>query len=222
MSKFKNFILKYHIIELIIAGLIYAFMGILYLTTPLINSNGHELHWAIDDMIPVVKPFVLFYYSYYLAPIIFFWLTSFYDKAKFKTMMISIYFCVIIANIVYCCYQVKMVRPTIEGNDIFSKLINWMYTKGDPTGLNCCPSLHTVMGTFTAIALLFNKKAPWWLQVIGIFFGIGITLSTLFIKQHYVLDVICGFSLSIIVYFIVKLLTKLYLNHKAKEGIKNE
>ena len=219
-DKAKEFILKYHVIEFIISGLIYAFMGIFYTLALKINSDvslAHEVHWKIDEMIPMVKPFVIFYYLYYIIPPLFCWISSFYSKKRFVTLMISIYSCILIAFTIYCFYQVHMVRPVLEGSDIFTTMIRWMYEDADPLALNCCPSLHTVMGTFTALALLGIKKAPWWSKVIGIICGIGITISTLFIKQHYVLDVLCGLALALIVYFIVVLCVNIYLKHKEKK-----
>lgn len=218
MNRLKNIWNKYNLFYLVLAALIYLVIGILYLITPIINSNGHEIKWAIDDKIPVIKPFVIFYYLYYIVPIILFWLVSFYDKKKYYRVVISGYLCAIFSSIVFSIYQVHMVRPEINGDDIFAILIRWMHNEIDPLALNCCPSLHSVIGIYTMISLIGIKKLPVWSKILSIVCGLGIILSTLFIKQHYVLDVICGILTATIIYMVTYIAQHYYYKKKDEKA----
>jgi membrane-associated phospholipid phosphatase len=106
-------------------------------------------------------------------------------------------------------YQVKMVRPEIVGNDIFDIWVRWLYSM-DPTALNCFPSIHSVVGTMMVIGGLNNDKVlfPKWLSVLSVIFGVGCALSTVFIKQHYFIDMVVGAIIAIVVYTIVFLIDK--------------
>ena len=103
-------------------------------------------------------------------------------------------------------YQVKMMRPEITGNDIFDNSIKILYTYLDPTGLNCFPSIHAIIGIMTAIASYKNKVFPKWMQIIGILIGIGCAISTVFVKQHYFLDLLAGTIIAILVYSLVNII----------------
>lgn len=211
MEKIKEIWKKYNLLYLLLPLLFYAYQGILYLIIPLINSNGHEIPIWLDNKIPVIKFFVIFYYIYYVLPIILIWYVSFKDKQRSKILICSCFISATICYIFFCFYQVHMVRPEIVGNDIFSILIRFMYNTSDPKALNCCPSIHTIMGIFTIISLLKVKNISILKKIGAVVCGAGIILSTLFIKQHYVIDVLAGIGLSLIVYFIVYLIFKFNL-----------
>ncbi|MGM9971695.1 MAG: phosphatase PAP2 family protein [Anaeroplasmataceae bacterium] len=213
MKKIKAFFIKYNILFLILPILFYACQGILYTLLPLINSNGHYIGLSIDNKIPVIDVFVIFYYIYYFFPILLIWLVSFKDKKKSYRMIISSFVVGTLCYIFFCFYQVQMIRPEITSNSIFSKMILFIY-KSDPYALNCCPSIHTIMGVYTAITLINVKGISWISKLIAIFMGLGIILSTLFIKQHYVIDVIAGLLVSLIIYFIVYIIQKKYYKDK--------
>lgn len=214
-EKFIYYYKKYHIQYLLLIVFLYALKLILYRLSSSLN-NYHTINMKIDKLIPFCKYFIIFYFTYYwLTPLILY-LTSYSNKRKFYKLIISTTITCLLANVIFSIYQVKMIRPEIIGNDLFDLWINWLYTDLDPTALNCFPSVHAVMGIITIIASYKNSTMPKWLQVSGIILGIGCAISTVFIKQHYFIDVVIGTILIIVIYSLVSLID----NKLKKQNIK--
>lgn len=198
---------------LLILGM-YLLKLIMYEFSCNINTNGHLIHMKIDELIPFCKYFVILYYTYYWLPPLLLYLTSYTDTKKFYRLLISATSACIIANICYITYQVQMVRPEINGNDFFDLWVKFTYFF-DPQALNCFPSVHAVMGVFMIIASYKTNKFPKWLQIASFISGIGCILSTVFIKQHYFIDVVAGVFLMSIAYVITLFVDKKIQKKKA-------
>lgn len=96
----------------------------------------------------------------------------------------------------YACYaflQSYVERPQVAGDDVFSAMIRNVYAGDQP--YNDFPSLHASLATLFAI--------HWWRvdrrlgAVIGIWAAL-IAVSTVFVKQHYVPDVVAGVALAVV------------------------
>ena len=61
-------------------------------------------------------------------------------------------------------------------------------------------------------------KMPKWLTIVSIIFGVGCILSTVFVKQHYFIDMVAGTILFIIVYPLVIYFEKLILKRKEQKN----
>lgn len=213
-EKLINYYKKYHIHYLLIVAFLYGLKLIMYELSSTITTNSHTINMQIDTLIPFCKYFVFFYFAYYWFTPLVIYLTSYSSKRKFFKLIITTTITCVLANIVFLTYQVKMTRPEILGNDLFDLWIKWLYTDLDPTALNCFPSLHAAMGVITVIASYKNNIFPKWLQITGIILGIGCAISTVFIKQHYFIDMIIGTLLVIIIYSIISLIDKKIHNKK--------
>lgn len=174
---------------------------------------------TIDNKIPFIKYFVIFYYTYYFLPIVLLWLVSFKDKKKFYICLSSIFVCCFISNLIYSIYNVKSVRPdyinpnmTLKDITSFDMIFDFMVAKIykiDPTGLNCFPSIHASLGVFMVILSISKDKErriSKIISLIGIICGVLCAISTVFIKQHYLVDTIAGVGLAIICYILITLL----------------
>jgi membrane-associated phospholipid phosphatase len=145
----------------------------------------------LDDLIPVVPPFVIPYVSlepYIYATLVLFLLfrTRIFQSAALT--MIAAWF---VSYLFYFFLQSVMVRPTLTGTDALTQMIRGVYASDNP--YNDFPSLHTSLSTILAI--------HWWRvdKRIGIPVAIWVALivaSTVFVKQHYVADVVAGLLLA--------------------------
>lgn len=203
--KIKEFYKKYNIKYLLWSIVLYAIMTGLYYAAKFINQDGNIQNWVIDDKIPFVKEFIIFYFLHYFLPALALWITTFYDKSKFWILWFSAVACLVISFITYCIYQVEMVRPEVTGNDIFSKLVRFVY-KGDIDSLNCFPSIHAIMGAFAIVCSFANKNNPLWMKIVFTVLSVGIIVSTVFVKQHYFYDALVGVILMFISYPITYLI----------------
>ncbi len=92
--------------------------------------------------------------------------------------------------------------PTIYPRDIFSAtphssfMLDWIWRVDKP--LNCCPSLHVANCFLISFGFLpENHRRLFWFLL----FSVVISLSTLTTKQHYAIDVLCGFLFACLIYF---------------------
>jgi len=88
-------------------------------------------------------------------------------------------------------------RPVLEdSSDSATWAMNAVY--GQDPAWNCLPSTHCGVAVLSAIAVFRdNKKLGTWVMLTALLIGI----STLFTKQHYLIDVIAGYTLGGIVYW---------------------
>ena len=217
MLKIKNFILKHNLQYLLLAIGLYIAKAILYFGVAKIPVTIHHFHMKIDDLIPFNKYFYGFYFSYYILPILFLWIISFYNKDKFWYLIVGALMANLIACLIFILYQVQMIRPEYYENlelslfevrsisEFFDFCIANQYNM-DEGALNCFPSLHCVGGTLLVLLGMKlsknEKKFPLWMRIFCVFFGCGIIASTVFIKQHYFIDAVCGVLLMVLTYCI--------------------
>ena len=240
-SKFGKFWIKAHLQYLLLAGLMYGFKAMLYFIIAYIPCKPVMFNMEIDKHIPFISYFYFFYLLYYILPEIFLWILSFFDKKKMITIVLATVSATFLACICYLIQQVKMDRVYYENlvseYSDFSKVHNldtfWRWAidkqyKADETALNCFPSLHATVGMALALVGIYTgkdeKHFPIGLRIFCGLFGLGIILSTVFVKQHYFIDMLVGVLLEALLYFIWKLfIVPAYLKRKqAKQEAKPE
>lgn len=212
---------KYHIwYALLIAALYYGKL-MMYKFSNRVNTNYHYINMKIDDLIPFCKYFMFFYFTYYWFSQLQLWFVSYGNKRKFYRMLIAAAITCVACNICFLCYQVKMIRPEVTGNDPFDLWVKWIYNR-DAKAMNCCPSIHAVMGTLMVIGGFKSSNLPKWLNIVSVIFGVGCIVSTVFVKQHYFIDMVLGVIFMTIFYLLVVFVDNKILKKKELKTIQNE
>ena len=155
-----------------------------------LTLNYHPVEAALDAKIPFCEYFVPAYYFWFVFLIGIHFYTGFFDVPAFKKLMYFIIITYTITSVIYIIYPTKQeLRPAeFSGDNIFIAIINGLYNFD--TNTNVCPSLH-VIGSF---AVLFTSwhckrfKTFWW-QFGFVSATVLICLSTVFLKQHSVIDI---------------------------------
>lgn len=170
-----------------------------------VTSNYHVMHISLDDLIPFNEYFIVPYMLWFLyvaVTIIYFMFTNKTDYYKlcvflFSGMTISLIICTFFHN-------GTDFRPVLDPNkNIFTGIVAALYRTDTPT--NVFPSIHVYNSIGVHIAIMKSaalKKHPWTRVVSGILL-VSICMSTLFLKQHSVLDVIGSAVMAYIIYGIV-------------------
>jgi membrane-associated phospholipid phosphatase len=181
---------------------------ILFLVTlPLINiihtalnnyrGNVHILRTHIDMIIPFEKIFIipyLLWFFYFVSVLVYF---AIVDKKSYFRMLFSIIIGNLLCFIVYYFYPTTVPRPDIIENDILSNLVRVTYKSDNP--FNCFPSVHVLNALLASMYLFeYNKKAI--VRYFSVFAFVLITLSTLFVKQHYILDAVASSIIGVSMY----------------------
>ena len=98
-----------------------------------------------------------------------------------------------------------MYRPVIPNTDFITDLVIKLTFLYDSPPLNCFPSIHCLFCFQVIYGFTFSKVKN-KTKILIILFSILIIFSTLFIKQHYIFDVISA----LLVMLISNLLTDLF------------
>ncbi|MCD8019229.1 MAG: phosphatase PAP2 family protein [Clostridiales bacterium] len=165
----------------------------------------HIISCPLDEYIPFLPVFIipyLFWFVYLLFAGLY---LLFFEKEVFSRMM---YFGIIgmtIFLVVSWLWPNGLdIRPTVlTGNDIFVRLTKYVYSVD--TSTNVLPSIHVFNSVGACIALRESNLAKKHPSVRHISFVASalIILSTMFVKQHSVVDVMAGLVLSYITYDLV-------------------
>ena len=213
-----------------LALLVYAFNAIMYFIAEFTVPARAILTMEIDNQIPFISYFFIFYLLYYPLPPLFLWILSFYDKKKVQGLSLAGFFSVLVCFICYVSYQIEVSWDryaivaeykdfsTVTNLDTFLRWgLNIQYGS-DPKGVNTLPSLHAVFGAMLfCIGFPFfksDKHYPLWQRIFCMFFGVGIVMSTFFIKQHYFIDAVVGMALYIASYIAAHFIMTHFLKKK--------
>lgn len=165
-------------------GLLFGFVERFY------HVDYYAVHCALDDMIPFCEWFLipyLFWFVYLIGTLVY---TFFFDVPAFRRMMNFIIFTYTITMVVYLLFPTcQELRPTeFERDNVLTRFIAWFYVFDTDT--NVFPSIH-VLGSVAAMLGLWDcrRLQKPWLKVLFCVLAILICASTVFIKQHSILDV---------------------------------
>lgn len=200
----NNFIHKYFFLILpVVYGILYmcAFYYVEHRYTP----NLYIVHMAIDDYIPFCEFFVIPYFMWFGYIAITVLVFMFLDRSDYYKLCVMLGVGMTLFLIIsYLIPNGHMLRPdSFERDNIFVHMVQSLYKVDTPT--NLFPSIHCYNSIVAHIAIsrsrqLKNKK---WIQTGSFILCVSIILSTVFIKQHSVFDLLTAFGLAAIMYAIV-------------------
>ena len=160
------------------------------------------VHCRLDDLIPFCKyavvpyvmwfpwiPFTLFYILWH-APRADFWRLC---LPLFAGMTLSLLFYVMVPNGL-------ALRPhSVPGSDFFAEAVRALYRHDTPT--NVFPSIHVSNSVTLMLAYYrcscFDAPRRRWMRPAAAVLCLAITLSTMLLKQHSVIDVVFGILLAL-------------------------
>ena len=204
MEKLKKMFMRYHhALPLILYGIIYlSWFAHLERT---VTKNYRVIHMGIDDYIPFCEVFVIPYFLWfiYVAAVIMFFF--FKNRDDYYRTCVFLFTGMTIFLIVSTLWpNGHHLRPyTMPRDNIFTHLLIGLYKTDTPT--NLWPSIHVYnsIGAHLAIAKSSYFKDKPWIRCGSFVLAVSIILSTMFIKQHSVFDVLTAFGLSAIMYILV-------------------
>ncbi|MBR4072938.1 MAG: phosphatase PAP2 family protein [Clostridia bacterium] len=173
------------------------------------NRNFHTISCPLDYKIPFCEFFFIPYFFWYVFLFGTVLYTLFFDIPNFKKIMYFIIISFTAAFFIYLIYpSVQNLRPNeFLRDNFFTDAVKALYTVD--TNTNVCPSIH-VIGSMGVCFTLWNTKgfSSVIFRVLNVIITVLICLSTVFLKQHSVVDLVLGVLISIIVYPISLLIFK--------------
>ena len=217
----KYYYEKYkHAIPLLLYGILYL-TWFVYLERK-VTKDYTIIHVALDDRIPFCEAFVIPYFlwfAYVSAVVVYLF---FKDKDDYYRTCIFLFTGMTIFLIISTLFpNGQHLRPRVMPRDnIFTWMLTFLYSTDTPT--NLWPSIHVYNSLAAHFALMKTKSLSGrkWLLTASFILCISIILSTMFIKQHSVFDVVTAFIMAAVMYGIVykyDILTA-HRTHKNKAG----
>ena len=163
----------------------------------------HLIHSLADDRIPFCQYFIIPYvlwYFFLIGTVIYFALSCPSKKEYYQylgTLGIGMTLFLLIS---YIYPNGQNMRPDLTGDGIFISAIRFLYKIDTPT--NIFPSMHVFNATASCVALFQNERCRRnrRFTVAQIVLTVSIVLSTMFLKQHSVADVMTALILNILCY----------------------
>lgn len=157
----------------------------------------HVMYHPVDDLIPFCELFLIPYLFWFVFMVFSYVYTFFADGAAFRRMMrftILTYGGGLLMFVLYPTCQ--NLRPEVfQRDNVLTQLMAWFYTTD--TSTNVCPSLHVCGSLAAAFGLLDTRRfsaAGWKRAILAV--ALTICVSTVFVKQHSILDMLWGFVFS--------------------------
>jgi membrane-associated phospholipid phosphatase len=196
-----------------IRALVSILLGIcVYLTNEVYDLLNHgpvvlRLQTALDRALPLVPLFVIPYVS--LNPFVYASLVLFllFRNRVFQSAALSMIGAWLVSYLFYFFLQTEVLRPTITAAGPLFDMIRAVYAGDQP--FNDFPSLHTSISTILAIHWFRVDRRIGW--PVAIWTAL-IVASTVFVKQHYMADLVAGLALA---FGVTAIVTRLFLRNEA-------
>lgn len=199
----KEFLNKYHHAWTVVYVLLYM-PWFLYLEKT-VTTDYHLIHLPIDDKIPFCEYFIIPYFLWFafvpavMVYLLFYSRREFYEASAFLFIGMTVFLiiCTVWPN------GLNLRQDISYKQNICSKIVEALYRTD--TSTNVFPSIHVFNTLGCLIALLKSRgmKKHRTLKALSVILSVLIILSTMFLKQHSIVDVIGGFGLALIMYLIV-------------------
>ena len=170
-----------------------------------VTSHFHVIHMPIDDQIPFIEYFIipyLLWFAYVAVALLYFLLK---DKNEFYRLCAFLFVGMTVFLVISTVYpNGHHLRPVVfERDNIFVDMVKKLYRTDTPT--NLFPSIHVYnsIGVNIAVWHCADFKEKKWIRCGSAALMASIVLSTMFLKQHSVFDVITGIVFSVFMYTVV-------------------
>ncbi len=169
------------------------------------TKNYQVIHVAADDYIPFCEVFVVPYFlwfAYVAAVVIFLFFKNrqdYYKACIFLCTGMTIFLA--ISTLFPNGHHLRLTQ--MPRDNIFTQMVEFLWQTDTPT--NLWPSIHVFnsMGAHFAVIRSSELGARKWIRISSFLLSISIILSTMFIKQHSVFDVLTGIAMGAVMYVLV-------------------
>lgn len=154
----------------------------------------HNIESNLDLRLPFLPQFLIIYFGCYI-----FWAANYIlaarqDREEVYRFFTADFISRCVCLVIFLAYPTTNTRPVIEGSGFWDLLAGWLYSIDAAD--NLFPSIHCLVSWFCFLAVKGQKKIPIWYKAVSFILAILVFLSTLFTKQHVIVDVAGGIFLA--------------------------
>lgn len=180
----------------------------------------HIIHCSLDDLIPFCEIFIIPYTSWFLYiafSCMFIFLKG--SDSEYLKLGISLVIGMSLSLTICMIYPSGLnLRPAqFPRHNIFTSLVSLLYSTDTPT--NVFPSIHVYNSLAIHISIMKLKVLEnyRWVKNCSLILCILICLSTVFLKQHSILDVTGAVVMMILLYVLIYVLDYSKIFSKVKK-----
>lgn len=167
-----------------------------------IRPSYFPVHCALDDVIPLCEYFLIPYLFWFVFLVGIHIYTLLYDTESFEKLMKFIIVSYSIATLTYILFpNCQELRPVVfERDNVFTRFLAGFYQFD--TNTNVCPSIHVIGSVAVALCAWKSKhfSTTGW-RIVFCTIALLISVSTVFLKQHSVIDLIAAIPVCVVSYF---------------------
>lgn len=200
MKKFFNVVPKYACFPLLLAIIT---NSLVYTGSKIITNHfkHYDLSIFLDDWIPFLSVFIIIYILAYLHWIIGYIVISRESKEKCVFIVTADILAKMMCLFLFLVLPTFIERPTVVPHDLLSFLTNFIYKMDEP--VNLFPSIHCLESYMVFRGCLNLNVSKSYKVGMGIFMVL-VCLSTVFVKQHVVVDIVGGVLIAEVSYQLAK------------------
>ncbi len=195
--------------------------GLLFLFVERFYQVGsyHVVYCRADDWIPFCELFVLPYLLWFVCLVGMHLYTLLYDVQSFKRMMRFIMLTYSVTILVYLLYPTcQELRPAVFARDNLLTRFMAAFYRFD-TNTNVCPSIH-VIGSLAVLFTALDCRRLGAASKAGIaVLAVLMSLSTVFLKQHSLIDVAAALPVCLLAYALCFRTTEKRVRLQAAGGV---
>ena len=183
-----------------LAGLyLFVFLALFFLMEHLVPVPKYIIHCYLDDLIPFNEWFVLPYFLWYAWVPVFLIYFMLKEKWAYLELCFIMFAGSTLCLIIYAIWPNGLnLRPEITADNFCADIMRFLRRVDTPT--NVCPSIH--VSSTVAVHLVIGRSESFRnnrkIKLLSVLVTAAISLSTVVIKQHSVIDVFWGFVLSVV------------------------
>ena len=174
-----------------LAAVLIVNMAVYTLTGVLVSDETrHAIHMAVDDAIPFVPAFTVFYILAFIHWAASWLLIGRESRELCWRLAKADILAKLICLVCFLVYPTTFERPSMGVHDAFPWLLRvvWFFDKP----VNCLPSIHALASWLALRASFMLAKPPKVWRVVSLILCAGCFASVVLIKQHYLIDVPAG------------------------------
>ena len=154
----------------------------------------HNIESNLDLRLPFLPQFLIIYFGCYI-----FWAANYIlaarqDREEVYRFFTADFISRCVCLVIFLAYPTTNTRPVIEGSGFWDLLAGWLYSIDAAD--NLFPSIHCLVSWFCFLAVKGQKKILIWYKAVSFILAVLVFLSTLFTKQHVIVDVAGGIFLA--------------------------
>ena len=176
--------------EIFILGL----QTLLYFGVEAFEGKPHNVAKKIDGHIPFVPAFVYIYVLWFPLILLFPLALFQADPMAYARYQTAIILDIALSLLCYLVYPTSFARPEAP-NTVSGRAMKLVF-RGSYKGLNCAPSMHCSMCYLVLHFVGSTPGLPLAVAAIAAPIALGIVISTLFTKQHVVIDALSAIPLA--------------------------